>query len=188
MRSSASSCGRHRRGNPDQGHRAAAAQEREGGAIGFVAADIILPHFGGAMSGGADIGIVIAGDDRDMFRGAHALQPRPRRRELGFEREIDEIAGHRDVVRVLRPDIGDQRIQHLAAVVFVAVAGPVEIAERTLAGEIAKPRRRHGRQMRIGQMRQRKCRHQKSPALYWQAYSPGARIKRKFAERSMQRQ
>ena len=63
----------------------------------------------------------------------------------------------------LRLHVGDQRVQHLAAVIFVAVAGPVEIAERALAGEIAQPRRRQRRQMRIGQMRQREGRHH-SPA------------------------
>ena len=76
-------------------------------------------------------------------------------REFRLQRQVDEIAGHRDVVRPLRLHVGDQRVQHLAAVIFVAVAGPVEIAERALAREIAKPRRGQRRQMRIGQMRQR---------------------------------
>ncbi len=75
--------------------------------------------------------------------------------ELRLQRQVDEIAGYRDVVGPLRLHVGDQRVQHLAAVIFVAVAGPVEIAERTLAREIAQPRRGQRRQMRIGQMRQR---------------------------------
>ena len=49
---------------------------------------------------------------------------------------------------------------------FVAVARPVEIAERALAGEIAKPWCGQGRQMRIGQVRQCECRHHMHP-LPW---------------------
>ena len=173
---------RHGGGNADQGHGSAPAQEREGGAaIGLVAPQVIVPGFRRAMPFGADIGVVIAGDHGDMLAGAHALQPGPRRREFGFERKIDEIACHRDVVRPLRPDIGDQRIQHLAAVVFVAVACPVEVTERTLAGEIAKPRRRQGRQMRIRQMRQRECRHQNlPPSIGKRAALRKDQIKREF--------
>jgi hypothetical protein len=64
---------------------------------------------------------------------ADAFEPGLRRGEFRLQRQVDEIAGHRDVVRPLRLHVGDQRVQHLAAVIFVAVAGPVEIAERTLA-------------------------------------------------------
>ena len=156
---------------PISATRPAPAQEREGGAaVGLVAAQIIVPALPPRDGGGADIGVVIAGNDGDVLRGADALQPRPRRREFRLQRQVDEIAGHRDVVGPLRPDVGDQRVQHLAAVVFVAVAGPVEIAERALAREIAQPRRRQRRQMRIRQMRQRECRPSSNrPALYWQA-------------------
>ena len=90
-------------------------------------------------------------------RRADAFEPGLRRREFRLQRQIDEIAGDRDVVRRLRLHVGDQRVEHLAAVIFVAVAGPVEIAERALAREIAKPRRGQRRQMRVGQMRQREA-------------------------------
>jgi hypothetical protein len=115
----------------------------------------LLERTGETMSHCAHIGVVIAGYHRDPLRRADAFKPGLCRGEFRLQRQIDEIAGHRDVVRPLRLHVGDQRVQHLAAVIFVAVAGPVEIAERTLAGEIAKPRRGQGRQMRIGQMRQR---------------------------------
>ena len=109
---------------------------------------------------------MIAGYDRDPLRRADAFEPGLGRGEFCLQRQVDEIAGHRDVVRPLRVHVGDQRVQHLAAVIFVAVAGPVEVAERALAREIAKPRRGQRRQMRIGQMRQREgIGHSRSAAL-----------------------
>ena len=60
--------------------------------------------------------------------------------KLGFEREIDEIAGYRDVMRRLRQHVRHQHIEHVTPVKSVAVASPVEIAEHALAGEIGKPR------------------------------------------------
>jgi len=45
----------------------------------------------------------------------------------------------------------------------VPVAGPVEIAERALAHEIAQPRGRQRRKMRVGQMGEGEWRHHKSP-------------------------
>jgi hypothetical protein len=48
---------------------------------------------------------------------------------------------------------------------FLAIARPVEIAERAFAGEFAKPRHGQRRKMRIGQMGQRECRHYLHPLL-----------------------
>ena len=106
---------------------------------------------------------MIAGHDRDALGRADAFQPGPGRFEFGSQRQVDEIAGDRDLIRRLRLHVRQQRVEHVAAMEFVAVAGPVEVAERALAGEIAKPRRRQRRQMRIGQMGQRECGHQRHP-------------------------
>ena len=54
------------------------------------------------MPGKADIAIVIAGNDGHAIRRADILQPCPRLRKLGFQREVDQIAGYRDVIRRLR--------------------------------------------------------------------------------------
>ena len=118
------------------------------------------------MPRGAHIGVVIAGHDSDLLRRADAFEPGLSGRELRLQRQVDEIASYRDVVRPLRLQVGDQRIQNLATVIFMTVAGPVEIAERTLAGEIADTRRGQRWQMRIGQMRQREgIRHSRPVAL-----------------------
>ena len=147
---------RHRRGDPDQRQRSAPAHEWKRRAVRRgITAQILPERAGETMPRRPHIGVVIAGNDGDPLRRADAFEPGLRRGELRFQRQIDEVAGHRDVVRPLRLHVGDQCVQHLAAVIFVAVAGPVEIAQRTLAREIPKPRLGQRRQMRIGQMRQR---------------------------------
>ena len=83
--------------------RAGAATEKPRRVRCRVAAQIVAAGFGKAVLCGADIGVVIARDHGDCRGSANALQPGPRRRELRFEREIDEIAGDRDVVRPLAP-------------------------------------------------------------------------------------
>jgi hypothetical protein len=63
------------------------------------------------------------------------------------------------VVGRLRLHVGDQHVEHLAALVLVAVARPVDVAERTLARELDQPRLRQRRQMRVGQMGEREGGH-----------------------------
>ncbi len=115
------------------------------------------------MPGSPDVSVVIAGNDGDTVRCADALQPVQRRSKFGFQREVDEVAGDRDLIRLLRLHVRYQRIEHVAAMEFLAIAGPVEIAERAFAGEFGKPRVRQRRKMRIGQVSQREDGHQKGP-------------------------
>ena len=117
------------------------------------------------MPGGTNIGVVIAGDHGDPIRRADALEPRPRGREFCFQREVDEIAGDCDVIRRLRLHVRHKRIEHVAAMEFVAVANPIEIAKGALAGEVAQPRHGQRSQVRIGQVRQRECCHHRHPLL-----------------------
>ena len=141
---------RHRRGDPDQRQRPAPAHERKRRAVGCdIAAQILPEHTGETMPRRPHIGVVVAGNDRDVLRRADAFEPGLGRREFRLQRQVDEVAGYRDVVRPLRLHVGDQRVEHLAAVIFVAVADPVEIAQRPLAGEFAEPCRGQRRQMRI---------------------------------------
>ena len=152
--------GRHRRRESDQCKRPAAAQKGKGAVAGcLVAGKIIAECLHKTMSRGADIGVVIARDRRHGSGRPHTSEPLPRRAEFRFQREIDEIAGDGDVVGGLRLHVGDQRVQHLAAIIFAAVAGPVEIAERAFACEFGQPRFGQRRQMRVRQMRELEGRH-----------------------------
>ncbi len=120
------------------------------------------------MPGNANIGVVIAGDHGDTIRNTDALQPCPRWRKFCFEREIDEVAGYRDVIRSLRLHVRHKCIEYVAPMEFLTIARPIEITERAFAGEIAKPRGGQGRKMRIGQVRQCECRHHLHP-IGWPA-------------------
>jgi hypothetical protein len=44
------------------------------------------------------ISVVITGHEGHVVREPEPIEPRARRRKFGREREVDEIAGHRDVV------------------------------------------------------------------------------------------
>ena len=134
-----------------------------GSQVAGVAAEIISPCLDKAMPGGVDISVVIARNDCDAVRRADALQPFQRRRKLRLQREIDQVAGDRDLIRRLRLDVQHQRIEHVAAMEFPAIARPIEIAERALAGEFAQPQARQRRKMRIGQMGQHEGGHQIDP-------------------------
>ncbi|MGY3361090.1 hypothetical protein ACVWZK_007753 [Bradyrhizobium sp. GM0.4] len=150
--------GGHRRGQADQCERPAPAQARKADTA-IVARKIGREGFAEAMKGSADISVVIAGNRGDAVGRTDAVEPGARRRELRLQRQIDEIACDRDVVGTLRLHVGDKGVEHLAALVFVTVARPVDIAERALAGELDQPRLRQRRQMRVGQMGEREGSH-----------------------------
>ena len=107
-----------------------------------IAAHEIGERLGKMMPGRAHIGVVIAGNNRDLVRRADTFEPGPCRREFRLERQVDQIAGDGDVAGPLRLHVGDQGVEHFGAMDGVAVALPVDIAERALAGEFAQARAR----------------------------------------------
>ncbi len=72
--------------------------------------------------------------------GPTAVEPFAGGREFRLQRQIHEVAGNSDMVGRLRLHIVDQRVEHLAALIGMAVARPVDVAQRPLAGELAQPR------------------------------------------------
>ena len=146
-------CGRH----ADQGHRPAPAQERERVALGPAAVGTVAAHVVGPVRPGLaplhlDIGVVVAGNDRDGIGRAQLAQPARGLHELGRQRDVDQIAGDRDMVRRLGAHVLDQRVQHLAAMDAIAAALPGQVAEHPLVHQ--RPRRdaRHRAQMQVRQM------------------------------------
>ena len=95
----------------------------------------------------------------------------PREAKLGklvlvatSEEREGKIRLHQDAnMYVTLLDSAAQRVEHVAAMIFVAVARPVEIAERAFPREFVEPGRRHGRQMRIRQVGERKGCHRAHP-------------------------
>src|SRR5437867_1016957 len=106
------------------------------------------------------IGVVVAGHDGDILRLAKPRKERARGRELGREREIDEIAGDRDVVDGLRLEVGHDAIEYGGAVEVPAPFLPVDVAADPLAHELERRGRRQRREMRVRQVRQHEGRHQ----------------------------
>ena len=93
---------------------------------------------------------MIAGNDGDIGWRPQLVQPRLRPHIFGRNREIDEVAGHRDMVGRGRLQVARQRLDHLAAVDKFALAVPIDEAEAALAGELLEPRPRG--KMQIGEV------------------------------------
>lgn len=117
----------------------------------------IVPHVGREdldhlRQGGAHVGIMIAGHDRDLFGTTE-----PRDLEVGcgeFRRKahIDEISCQGDVVRVLRNDVVENRLQYIHVMDGGAGAVPVERPGEALVEQRAQRQVRQGADMRIGKM------------------------------------
>ena len=105
----------------NQGQRSAAAHERKARLAG-VASLVVAPIKLRPRCGRAHVGIVVAGNDRHILRGAEALKPGSGGRIFGRQRQVDEIAGHRDVVRRACPDILRDPRQQVGAMEEAALA------------------------------------------------------------------
>ena len=98
------------------------------------------------------IGVVIAGDGGDPIRGAQMMQPLCGADELIRQAEIDEIAGHGDVVRLPLDDIAGQDVEDVAPMHQFPAAMPVHIAKDALRHQLRTPCLRHRAQMNVGEM------------------------------------
>ena len=138
--------------NPISASVAAPAQIRK--ALAVVAFHIRAPMLAAGRRRAPHIEIVIAGHDRDLRRLAERMQEGAGVEEFRRQRDVDEIAGERDLVRRLRLQVGDQIGQGLHAVDRLAPPMPVEEAERALARELAHAGAGQGADMRIGKVRE----------------------------------
>jgi hypothetical protein len=102
------------------------------------------------------IGIMIAGDGSDALRRAKVPQPFRGKHEFLRKPEIDEVAGHRDVVRLAPDNILREHVEHVAPMHELPPAMPIHKAEHPLAEEVAVPRPGHRAQVNVGQMSERK--------------------------------
>ena len=80
------------------------------------------------------------------------MQPFRGAQELLRQAEIDEIAGHRDVVRLLLDDVAGDKVENVATMHEFPPAMPIDIAEHALRHELAAPGPRHRAQMNVGEM------------------------------------
>ena len=90
---------RQRRGQRDQRDAAAPAHEREVAGTGaIVAAHVVAPERRWAVQGSRHIDVVIAGNDGDVGRCPKRVEPGARSLVFIRQRQVDQIAGHGDVV------------------------------------------------------------------------------------------
>ncbi len=144
-------CGRKR----DQRHIAAPAQIRKAFEA-IVAAHVSAPELGRHRFSAADIDVVIARHDGDVTSIAECREPGTSAGVFVRQREIDEVAGDRDVVETLRFQVAGYRIKDFGTMNGAALAIPVYKAQPALAHKLRKPRRRS--RMQVGKMGKREHR------------------------------
>src|SRR5262245_37866526 len=100
------------------------------------------PLAGDESGGLADINVVIAGDEADVLWRTKVLKPCMTLPNLCGKRDIDNIAGDRDVVRLLRLDVGDDRRERSRVVNETTLFLPVDVARCTFADMLLSVRSR----------------------------------------------
>ena len=98
------------------------------------------------------IGVVIAGNGRDPGRRPEIVQPFGGPHEFLGQAEIDEVAGHGDVVGVLLGQVARQAIEDLAPMGEFPPAMPVDETEHALAHQLAALHERQRAQMNVGEV------------------------------------
>ena len=144
--------GRRRR-QSDQGERPAPTHERKRRLAGIIPAHIFAPVELRMARGGAHVDVVIARHQGDVARRPERREPGARRRVFARKRDVDEVAGHGDVVRRLRLEIRHDAREQVGAVNEPALALPVEKAGRAFAHELGQSGRRQRSEMGVRQMR-----------------------------------
>ena len=74
-------------------------------------------------------------------------------RDLGVERQIDEVAGDREMIGRIGRDVGGDHVDDAVMQEAAPVALPVDVADHALGGEIAIGYSGERPQMNVGNMR-----------------------------------
>lgn len=84
-----------------------------------------------------------------MIGGSNLTEPCQGGDKFMMECDVDDVAAHHDVVDVVTREVGEQRMENAGAVDVAALDRPRQVAEQPLARQIAHPRRKTGRNMRV---------------------------------------
>ena len=79
-----------------------------------------------------DIGVVVARNDGNVVRRAQHFQPQPRHFDFPVERQVDEVAGDRDVIGLRRLHVADDRVEDGITHMTPTMALPVDVAGNSL--------------------------------------------------------
>ena len=88
-----------------------------------------------------DVGVVVAWGERHVLRFAERVEPFCGAGEFRIECDVHEVAGQRDVVRLLRMHVAHNRVEHLTIMVAMPLAIPVDEAEPALVHQLTQARR-----------------------------------------------
>ena len=91
-----------------------------------VAAHIVAPERGGRLLDAAHIDVVIAGYNGDVARRPDRFEPLPRALVFVGQRQVDQIAGDRDVIGAVRLEIAGDGGKNFRPVNVFAFALPVD--------------------------------------------------------------
>ena len=142
----------YRARQPDQRQRPASPQEWKPNVADIIIAHELAPMRTQMRAGAAHIDVMIAGHQRHVCRRPQRFEPSASRRVLAGCRDVDEIAGYRDVVGCACLQVRRHTRQHLGTMDEAAFAMPVEKAGRALAHKLRPMRPRQWREMRIRDM------------------------------------
>ena len=130
----------HRGRQADDGERPAAAQEGKIGAIRRerigVGRRVGAPVVPAIARQYLHQRVVVARHQRDPLRRSETAQPRAGLHELGRQRQIDQIAGDRDVIGLDRMQVAHQGIENGLEVAAPPTQLPGQIAEQALVRQL----------------------------------------------------
>ena len=115
--------------------------------------------------GPRDIGVVVAGRKTHLLRSAEPAEPFPRQGDLAAKANIDDIAGHRDMIGLLREEIFDEPGEQRHIVLGGALAQPVHIAGGSLAQKLREIRARNWADMGVGEMGEKETHAAHAPPI-----------------------
>ena len=95
---------------------------------------------------------MISGREAHVARRAQSGEPVFGERDFAGKSDVDDVAGHDDMVGRLRLDIGDDLGEHAHIVLIAALIKPVHIARDALAKQLGEIGPRNWADMRVGKM------------------------------------
>ena len=119
-----------------------------------LAAHVRRPQPAGVRPRHGHVGVVVAGNDAHPLRRAQRLQPAGGGGELAGKRDVDQVAGHRDVVGGDLGEIAGERVEHALAVDEDPAAAPRPVAEDALGGDDWQAEGQRRGNVRIREVRQ----------------------------------
>src|SRR5579863_6340228 len=100
----------------------------------------------------ADVGVVIARREAHVDGIAERPEPGRGRGLFGGQADVEDVAGHGDVIGPMPQDVADEAAQQIHVMGAIAAAAPIDIAEAALAHQLDERGFRQRADMRVREM------------------------------------